>query len=199
MTPRGRGTGDRCHLRPAILQAVLDIASHEGWHGLTMRKIAERIRYSAPMIYEVFESKEALCGELLGEGYQLLYRHMSSAAAGLGDPKKRLWALLHGLRAFAWEHPAYYQVMFGMVPLARPGDRYPQGEYAAACQGLVGDSLLQCAGTGFALGPLKGARLLMAAAHGVISSHLSGIMPDRREADEMFDHLLRGLLAGWGL
>ncbi|HYG57621.1 MAG TPA: TetR/AcrR family transcriptional regulator [Symbiobacteriaceae bacterium] len=199
MTVRGRRMGEGRPLRPAILQAVLEIASQEGFHCLTMRKIAERIRYSAPMIYEVFESKEALYGELLGDGYQLLYRHMSASAAGLGDPKKRLWALLQALRAFAWENPAYYQVMFGMVAQTRPGESYPQGEYASACLGLVGDALLQCAGSGFSLGPLKGARVLFTAAHGVIASHLSGLMADRREADEMYEHVLRGLLAGWGL
>ena len=199
MSLRGRRMGEGRSLRPAIFQAVLEIAGQEGWHGLTMRKIAERIRYSAPMIYEVFESKEALCGELLNEGYQLLYRHMSAAAAGLSDPTKRLWALLHALRAFAWENPAYYQVMFGMVPLARQGEGSPQSEYAAACLGLVGDALLQCAGSRVPLGPLKGARVLMAAGHGVLSTHLAGLLPDRAEADDMFDHLLRGLLAGWGL
>lgn len=199
MTLRGRRMGEGRALRPAILQAVLEIAGQEGWHSLTMRKIAERIRYSAPMIYEVFASKEALCGELLGEGFQLLYRHMSAAAAGLGDPKKRLWALLQAIRVFAWENPAYYQVMFGLVPLARPGERYPQGEYASACLGLLGDALLQCGGASFPLGPLKGARALTVAAHGVISSHLAGLVPERREADELYDQVLRGLLAGWGL
>ncbi|HYF78011.1 MAG TPA: TetR/AcrR family transcriptional regulator [Symbiobacteriaceae bacterium] len=196
---RGRRMGEARPLRPAILQAVREIVGQEGWHGLTMRKIAERICYSAPMIYEVFESKEALYGELLDEGFQLLYRHMSASAAGLGDPRKRLWALLQAFRAFAWENPAYYQVMFGMAPMNRPGDRYPQGEYAAACLGLLGDSLLQCALPGLALGPLKGARALTTAAHGVISSHLTGLIPDRREAEEMYEHVLRGLLSGWGL
>jgi len=185
-------------LRPAILRAVLQIVGDEGWHGLTMRKIAEHIRYSPPMIYAVFESKEAICAELTADGYQLLYRHMSAGAAGLTDPVKRLSALLRAFRTFAWEHPAYYQSMYGLAGTARPGEAGRRGDYEAACLGLVGDALLQANLHGGSLPPLQAARALLAAAHGVIAMHLSGLVTDQREADAMYDAVLTGLLSGWG-
>jgi AcrR family transcriptional regulator len=181
---------------------VLQIAGEEGWHALTMRKVAERIRYSAPMIYEVFESKEALCGELVVDGYQRLYRHMSASAAGLADPGKRLAALLKAFRLFAWENPAYYQAMYGLAPLSKPGGRPGHEEYASACLGLVGDALFQCLSRKSAvpsLSPLQGAKALIAAAHGVLALHLAGIVPDQREADGLFEQVVGGLLAGWGI
>lgn len=202
MNLRGRRPGAGLPLRPAIMQAVLEIASEEGWHALTMRKVAERIRYSAPMIYEVFDSKEALCGELAVDGYHRLYRHMSASAAGLADPQRRLDALLKAFRLFAWENPAYYQAMYGLVPLARPGERSESGEYAGACLGLVGDALYQCTGgrgRPMPAPPLQAAKALIAAAHGVIAMHISGLVADQREADDLFDRVVNGLLAGWGL
>jgi AcrR family transcriptional regulator len=188
-----------------IMQAVLRIANDEGWHALTMRKIAEHICYSPPMIYEVFENKGAIAGALVGDGYQLLYRHLSTAAAGLADPHKRLWALLRAFRSFAWDNRVYYEAMFGLTHLARSGAFLQGGDYAPACLGLLGDALLQGQSQGQgapstpALPPLKAARAVLAAAHGVIALHLSGLITSQSEADELYDHVLTGLLAGWGL
>jgi len=198
---RERRSGPAIHLRPAILRAVLEIASDEGWHSLTIRKIADKIRYSPPMIYAFFASKEALCSELVADGYQLLYRHLTASGAGLADPPRRLWMLLRALRLFAWENGAHYQAMFGMAPITRPGEHPRLGEYAGACMGLLGDALYQCipADPGRALPPLRAAKAVMAAGHGVIAMHLAGIIADRQEADELYDQVLRGLLAGWGM
>jgi AcrR family transcriptional regulator len=197
----GRTPREGLPLRPAILQAVLQIVSAEGWHALTIRKIAERIRYSPPMIYAVFENKEAICTELVADGFQLLYRHLSAGAAGLIDPSKRLRALLRAYRTFAWEHPAYYQAMYGLGAPAAPGPAVRQGEYGAACLGLVGDALLQAGADArrCPLSPLKAARALLAAAHGVIALHLAGHVADQQEADALYEAVLDGLLAGWGL
>lgn len=189
-------------LRPAILQAVLAIASEEGWHSLTMRKIAERIRYSPPMIYAVFDSKEAICAELVAEGYQLLYRRLSAAAAGLTDPARRLRALLRAYREFAWEHPAYYQAMYGLAATgAKPGAPASRTDYAGACLGLLGDALLQGSleRSACPLAPLEAARALLAAAHGVVALHLAGLAASQDEANTLYDAVLSGLLAGWGL
>jgi hypothetical protein len=46
--------------RANILEASLDIVKEEGWAALSMRKIADKIEYTAPIIYEYFENKEAI-------------------------------------------------------------------------------------------------------------------------------------------
>ena len=46
--------------RNNILGAAYDIVKEEGWNGLSMRKIADRIEYTAPIIYEYFSNKEAI-------------------------------------------------------------------------------------------------------------------------------------------
>lgn len=176
---------------------MLQIAGEEGWHALTMRKIAQRICYSPPMIYEVFASKEAIWSELVNDGFQRLYRHLSTAGAGLAEPRKRLWALLFAYRRFAWENQAYYQAMFGLAPLAV--NRSQPDEHVTACLSLLGDALLQCLGDRCPLKPLQAAKAISAAAHGVIAYHLAGLLPDRTEAESMYEQVLVGLLSGWGV
>ena len=46
--------------RNNILGAAYDIVKDEGWNGLSMRKIADRIEYTAPIIYEYLSNKEAI-------------------------------------------------------------------------------------------------------------------------------------------
>ena len=38
--------------RVNILDAAYDIVKDEGWQALSMRKIADKIEYTAPIIYE---------------------------------------------------------------------------------------------------------------------------------------------------
>lgn len=171
--------------------------SQEGWHALTMRKLAEHIQYSPPMIYEHFASKEAIYSELSSEGFRHLYRYMITGAAGQPDPEKRLRALVTAVRTFAWENTGYYQAMFGLAAL---GIGTPaQDEHAGACRGLLGDALFQCMNAGIIREqpPLEAAAALLAAAHGVISLRLAGQIPDQQRADALFDQVVGGLFAGW--
>src|SRR5664279_3847742 len=46
--------------RANILGASIDIVKSEGWQALSMRRIAEKIEYTAPIIYEYFANKEAI-------------------------------------------------------------------------------------------------------------------------------------------
>ena len=47
-------------VRTRILEASWQIVKDEGWHALSMRKIADAIEYTAPIIYGYFENKEAI-------------------------------------------------------------------------------------------------------------------------------------------
>ncbi|HWI53684.1 MAG TPA: TetR/AcrR family transcriptional regulator [Symbiobacteriaceae bacterium] len=195
---RGPRAERAIQLRQSIMKAVLEIVTREGWHGLTIRKIADQIQYSPPMIYEHFASKEAIYAEMSAEGYRLLYRYMITGAAGLPDPERRLQALLRAFRLFAWENPGHYQAMFGLAAIGSREPR-PEDEHAGACRGLFGDALFQCMNAGLLrqLSPLDAAAALMAAAHGVISLRLAGQIADQQKADRLYDQVTEGLVAGW--
>ena len=62
-----------------ILDASLKIVKEEGWAALSMRKIADVIEYTAPIIYEYFSNKEAILLELTRKGFLILARDMKAA------------------------------------------------------------------------------------------------------------------------
>ncbi len=104
---------EKQEVRQGILTAAREIAQQEGWQAVTIRKVAERIEYSPPTIYEYFASKEAILTELLREGFHLLLLELQAAIAQ-GDPETRVMRLIDGYWNFAWQHPELYQVMHGL-------------------------------------------------------------------------------------
>jgi len=64
--------------RVKILQESLKIVKLEGWKSLSMRKIAEKIEYTAPMIYEYFPNKDAILSELAKQGNLNLIKRLES-------------------------------------------------------------------------------------------------------------------------
>ena len=60
-------------VRANILQAAFNLAKTEGW-ALSMRKIADAIEYSAPVVYDHFENKEAILFEISLQGFKLLQK-----------------------------------------------------------------------------------------------------------------------------
>ena len=51
-------------IRANILDAAFSLAKTEGWASLSIRKIADAIEYSAPVVYDYFENKEAILFEI---------------------------------------------------------------------------------------------------------------------------------------
>ncbi|SEK22915.1 TetR/AcrR family transcriptional regulator [Parapedobacter koreensis] len=97
-----------------ILDAALQIVKEEGWQALSMRKIADIIEYTAPMIYEYFPSKEAILSELSAQGYRQLAKKMREAKMHQQQPEKQLEAMWLAYWDFAFEHKERYQLMFGV-------------------------------------------------------------------------------------
>ena len=97
-----------------ILDASLQIVKQEGWAALSMRKIADVIEYTAPIIYEYFSNKEAILLELTRKGFLLLTRDMEAAKSKHRLPAKQLEAMWLAYWDFAFAERELYQVMFGI-------------------------------------------------------------------------------------
>jgi AcrR family transcriptional regulator len=100
--------------RVNILDAAYGIVKDEGWQALSMRKIADRIEYTAPIIYEYYANKEAILLELTKKGFVMLADRMNEAKAkqtGLAEQIEALWLAYWN---FAFEQKEYYQLMFGV-------------------------------------------------------------------------------------
>lgn len=98
-----------------ILAASLAIVKDEGWSALSMRKIADKIEYTAPIIYEYFSNKEAILQELTRTGYVKLAQQMEDAGNLFTEPGRQLEAMWLAYWNFAFSEKELYQVMYGVL------------------------------------------------------------------------------------
>lgn len=101
-------------VRQSILDAALKIAVEEGWHALTIRKIADAIEYTPPIVYEHFENKEELIQELFLSGFRELQKGYDLKNQPESDPKKIIMSLSLNHWDFAFKHKDLYQLMFSL-------------------------------------------------------------------------------------
>ncbi|PPL00367.1 transcriptional regulator, TetR family [Parapedobacter indicus] len=101
-------------VRSAILAQSWQIVEEEGWDALSIRRIADAIEYSTPVVYKHFESKEAIRSAFSQEGYALLASRLHQAKRTHDRPTDQLMALSQAYWAFAEEHPKHYQIMYGL-------------------------------------------------------------------------------------
>ena len=114
MPVKSRREREKAALREAILSAARMLAAESGWGAVTIRKIADRVEYSPPIVYEYFDDKDALLLALLVDGFRQLLVRVQAARAAHADPDSALVALTTAYLQFARENPELYQVMNGM-------------------------------------------------------------------------------------
>jgi AcrR family transcriptional regulator len=100
--------------RANIIIAAREIVKEEGWQGLSMRKIADKIEYTAPIIYEYFSNKEAILQELSCKGFCILVKELEAAKATSKDPAQQLEAMWLAYWSFAHTNREMYQLMYGV-------------------------------------------------------------------------------------
>ena len=101
-------------VRSSIMGTAWQMVKEEGWQSLSIRKIADAIEYSVPVIYDHFENKEAIFMEFAKEGFQLLSKKIHSAKEKYNDPAEQLKAIANAFWNFAFKNKEYYQVMYGL-------------------------------------------------------------------------------------
>src|SRR4051794_36333911 len=111
MTISDRRQRERDELRVAILDAARELFASEGYEGVTMRKVAEKIEYSPTLIYKLFPNKPILVLELCYADYRALARRMSNVVE-VTDPIQRLRGIAQIYLRFAQEFPNHYRFMF---------------------------------------------------------------------------------------
>ena len=101
-------------IKQSILDAARKIAAKEGWNALTIRKIADEIEYTPPIVYEYFENKEDLIREIIDAGFVKLGKEISAAQQSSSDPREllRKLSLIHW--DFAFNNIELYQIMFSL-------------------------------------------------------------------------------------
>lgn len=109
----------RPDVREVILEAARELFVELGYEGVSLRKVATKIGYSATTIYLHFADKEALFHELCGQDFARLAAAFQGLVS-IADPRERLVACGRAYIEFAVAHPKHYRLMFmteASVPL----------------------------------------------------------------------------------
>lgn len=197
---KAKGSG---HLRrDEILHAAERIFVREGYHGATIRKIADEVGLSSTALYMHFRDKS----EILVEICETAFAHLITQNDEIGDmdlePTAKMRRMLDAYMQFGLTNPNAYQLVFASPPGALTSDKLEAmnalgmrcfERFIATVQG-VADA-----------GRLRGdvnvaAQVSWGAAHGMVSLLLTqpqfqwSDTPEKlkeRTLDSLFDGLLR--------
>lgn len=187
------------NLRPALLEAALELIAEVGPQSFTLREVARRARVSHAAPYRHFADKDALLAELAADGFRLL-GEATMVDPAVADPARAFQASGAAYLRFALEHPAHYRVMFGDAianPTAHP-DLVTHGH--RAFQILI-DSIAACQRAGLvrAGDPEELAIAAWAMVHGLASLIIDGRLrevTDARGLEAVIDSVTGTLMTG---
>ena len=127
-----RRARERKEARLRIVEAARELFAGGGEEALTLRRVAERIEYSATTIYLHFRNKDALVRELCAADFAVFSRRLVQAER-LSDPLERLRKVSAGYVDFGLQFPGQYRAMFITVVSAeksQPDDVAPRNPEA---------------------------------------------------------------------
>ena len=101
-------------IRTTILEAAWTMVKKEGWQSLSIRRIADAIEYSVPVIYDYFENKEEILVEFAKEGFRILAKKIQLAKAKKVNPADQLKVIAYAHWDFACRYKEHYQLMYGV-------------------------------------------------------------------------------------
>jgi AcrR family transcriptional regulator len=105
---------ERQEMQQHILSTARDIAALDGWQNLTIRKICEKINYTAPVIYQYFESKDKILECIRMDGLHQIHSIFKEINKTKKSYDERM--LEYGLAwwYFAEKNPEIYQLMYNL-------------------------------------------------------------------------------------
>jgi AcrR family transcriptional regulator len=110
--------------RREILDAAWETARIDGWEGLTLRRVAERVGMRAPSLYSHYASKAAIVDAMFGAAWQELDDEMAQLESELpDDPRPALLLVARSAFGFFTSEPVRHTLMNliavpGFVPSA---------------------------------------------------------------------------------
>src|SRR5262245_36182679 len=102
---------EKSETREKILDAARELFITEGYDGVSMRKVAEKIEYSPTAIYGHFADKEDLFLQLCHEDFHKLAESFVQLTR-ITDPVQRLRQLGRAYVEFGVKNPNHYRMMF---------------------------------------------------------------------------------------
>jgi len=211
MGVKERREREKSETRDKILDAARELFVAEGFEGVSMRKVAEKIEYSPTAIYVHFADKEELFRELCHQDYARLAEVFQSSAMST-DPIERLKQIGAIYIDFGTRYPNHYKFMFMTpVPVHEPDemDREIMGNPEVDAYAFLKWAVQQALEAGCFREEFTDADLisqtLWASVHGVISLQIAKgsdfwveWRPIQDRAQMMLDITMRGLVRSTG-
>lgn len=126
MTVQERKERERAQRRQAIIDSARELAESDGWDAVTVRRLAERIEYSQPVLYSHFSGKRAIVSAVAEEGIALLRDVLRAAREQADGPDAAMEAVARAYLHFAADNPALYDAMFVLPTDLTFGDGAPE-------------------------------------------------------------------------
>ena len=207
MGVKERREREKSETRDKILDAARELFVTEGYEGVSMRRVAEKIEYSPTAIYVHFADKNELFHELCQQDYARLAEVFQSSAMPL-DPVERLKQIGRTYIEFGMHYPNHYKFMFMTPhPPVELDDemREEKGNPEVDAYAFLKWAVQEVIDAGRFREELADAELVSqtvwAAVHGVISLNIAKCedawvdwRPVQDRAETMLDVIMRGLL-----
>ena len=207
MGVKERREREKSETRDKILDAARELFATEGYEGVSMRKVADKIEYSPTAIYVHFADKEELFRELCHQDYARLAEVFQSSAIST-DPIERIRQIGGVYIDFGNHYPNHYKFMFMTPhPSHEPDevDREMMGNPEQDAYAFLRWAVQQAIDAGCFQEEFRDAELvsqtLWASVHGVISLHIAKgtdpwveWRPLQQRAQMMLDLPLRAML-----
>jgi len=196
-----RSDHSREEIREMALAAGESILAQEGYKGLSTRKVASAIGYTAGTLYLVFESLEDMVIQLNGRTLDALYKWLHAHAGQGAEPGDNLLALADAYISFAETETPRWNLLFEFI--TAEGEVLPDWYLAKLSKvfDLAETALKPLADHRSALEIQQAARVLWASVHGICTlkvhhrMDLSGGQSTGEMARMLVDNFLHGFQA----
>ena len=207
MGTKERRDRERTETRDRILDAARELFISEGYDGVSMRQIADKIEYTPTAIYGHFADKESLFLELCHEDFHRLAVRFT-ALGDIADPIERIRRIGHAYIDFGINNPNHYRMMFMTAHPAvddshneRLGKGNPEEDSYEFLKLTVVEALRAGAFREDLTDPDLIAQTLWGAVHGVISlqiaksaDHWVSWVPLEKRSELMIEGIFKGIL-----
>lgn len=164
-------------LKAELVRLGLLHLEREGEVTLSLRRLAEAAGVSKNAPYRHFRSKEVFLGELINEGFRLLYQAMKERAERELHGATKAVAVLGGAYMdFAVEHPALYRLMNSPLVCRLPDElnEWPRKALMYLADTLAGGN----SGTEKNKNDLSAATAAWAYIHGLVMLRIDHLFPE---------------------
>ena len=184
----------------SILDAARDLFVAEGYHNVSIRKIAERIEYSPAAIYSYFPSKDDIFFALAEEGFRILFTPPEREAdEPEGDLLNTIRRAFWRVYEFSKSHPEYFALMFLDRTVPQISQNWERFEFVRDGKAQLGAGIQRAIDAGLfpaATQPHAVFRILVAATTGAAVARLCGRVAPGEDSDALARDTLEAALTG---